>query len=403
MTNLNYKGFDLPEREVIALMELEELIGKPPKIEVKGNKVIKLDISNNKLKELPESIGNLRFLIELNINDNYLHKFARSMFNFDFLIPLEFEKSSNFPLLFDYFPKKYGAKLFRTSHDDFNNRELQKILMSKIGNNVYLYWDYITDIIKIDPEDSKNEKASWTFELYTKDKKGKRMRINPLKRLNSTTIKHPSKQDFIQLQIVFLCRNYLKFSYLFPLIRSITITIETDKGHSIPAKFLDFYFKINQRTQAIEFQCTSFCNLDLSKYGASTEINFADIEIKFKDEWADPRNERYTQKIFKDFKKRFEKPTFSHLILHLGGLLGKWIDYIAIAFTIGVLPSIFQFLYKTVVAFFSGAFNFFSMDLDQIIIPAFVEILSYLPVLILFFYLTYKFLSKPRSKNLMNY
>ncbi len=277
----------------IHLKELPESIGNLSNLQM-------LDISNNQLKELPESIGNLSNLQTLDINKNYISTFPDSILKME-NIKVQLEKSFNFLLALNYFPKKYSVKEGDTKEKinkkDRSNITVQKHLFSKLAKSTMksYYWNFITGfsewisfIFRI---------SQWKFSLYqinsSTDKKQREL-IDLKEGENTKHLDHPNrKNNFIELQMVIeleippiyssMFQDLTQqFIFLTPLIRSITLTAETDRGDSIPLVFTDFYFMWNKETQENEFQKTLMLKFDPG-YAIEpfVRIDFTDVKVEY--------------------------------------------------------------------------------------------------------------------------
>jgi len=248
---------------------------------------------------LPESIGNLANLQELDIDKNYISTFPDSILKIE-NIKVQIENSFNFLLAFDYFPKKYSVKEGDTKEEinrkDRSNITVQKHLFSKLAKSAMksYYWNFITEfsqVLLIFPI------FQWKFSLYqinSSTNEKQRELIDLKEGKNTRHLDHPNrKNNFIELQMVIELEDlstisfmvgYLTriFKYLTPLIRSITLTAETDRGDSIPLVFTDFYFMWNKDTKETEFQKTAIFKFDPGYTIESfVRIDFTNIEVEY--------------------------------------------------------------------------------------------------------------------------
>ncbi|MFW9873162.1 MAG: leucine-rich repeat domain-containing protein [Candidatus Thorarchaeota archaeon] len=417
------------------------------------SKLIVLDVQYNRLEELPESISKLPSLRILTIEGNYIKTIPESILEKEELTDVK--DSFNLPLIFTYFPYVYDGE-----EDDEKNLVYQKHILSKLsgGDLKSYFWYYITNIeSRGGSSDSLEHK--WSCKLYKIDQyneANKRIRIMHKEVGKTLPLEHRLRKDnFIQFQLVIDFRGDQELIYLAPLIRSITITVETNRGDLISLIFTDFYFKKTSEKQVrkkfdIEYQKTAYLKFDP---GYSIEpyakLNFIDVKVEFESslipessdltkihteirnlrnkiekllEQKQKINVETTQKIefntneeenrslerattiFNNFKNSWVEPLLPSLILKIGknpgSWLGKYAEYLAAGVIIaGALPSLLLFLYRFSIGIFQwGGIDFFTTDISNISVPVFFEILTYLPLFVLFVYLTIKFTHRQRIR-----
>ena len=279
----------------------------------------RLNLINNQLTALPDSIGNLVNLTRLNLNNNQLAGLPDSIGN---LVKLKKEnkpeKQLNFPLIFTYFPSKNISNNNTDKNLDRKSIENQKTQLSKLCNpdNLHYFWDYVIEkeFANDNPDKIKESKIYWNFKLFLKkDSDGvnsfsNAKFIGDSEENNSgenNVFKHPiRKNNFVEFQIILWCDNpsYIEtMKLLSPLIRSITVTVETNRGDSIPVVFTDFYFKKYNRSQIPE----SMGNIDYEKEGEEeTTILLQEIAyLKFDKGFI---MEPYADLVFTDVKVEYE-------------------------------------------------------------------------------------------------
>ena len=450
-------NWNLPELQELRIggnqfKELPESIGNLSNLQL-------LDIGDNQLKELPESIGNLSNLQKLYMDKNYIHTFPESILKME-NIKDQIENSFNFALAFDYFPNKYlvneGDTKEEINRKDRSNSTVQRHLFSKLANSAMksYYWNFIIEFswdyfnaFSIPP---------WGFLLYqiksSKDKKQREL----IKGENTIHLDHPArKNNFIELQMVIETPS----PFLTPLIRSITVTAETDRGDSIPLVFTDFYYKWNEKViKKIEFQKTVILKFDPGyTIEPFVKIDFKNIEVEYEStllpvspelavihseiekinkkfdlimEFIEKQEnfkftsdkelktyeerensnivDKKSKEIFEAFENGWLEPILPTVILEIGkragkigkkigSWLGKYAEYLAAGVIVAsAIPPFLQFLYKLIVSPYQLGLDWLNWDLSQISIPVVFEILTYIPLILLFVYLTIIFLRKQK-------
>lgn len=436
---------------LVSLYSNNNLLKSFPESISKLSNLLHFHVNKNQITNLnilPEK------LLVLGLNENYISDIPLKL-NVKSHLKNQIEESFNFPLVFEYFPNNYINNI-----KDGLNLALQKRNLSKLHNLSMksYYWNYIIKIKRIFPKDSRQE---WTFHLYIiNSDKLKRKLIKHREKAIILHFDHPSrKNNFIQFQMVIKSKFedvwMNRHRYMVLLIRNITVIVETDRGDVVPLVFTDFYFK--KIKGEIEFQSTAYLKFDpgyalepfarlrftdirveyhtaLLSYSHQTspelenihvEINsinrkidkitkLLDQKLNYKlsisklfkgdtEKTAFQKHSQLYEKIIKDFKNDWEEPILPILVLGMGkgfgNLFGKYVEYIAAGVIVtGIIPSILQFLYKIIWSLMLGGYvNWLTLDLTQIKIPVWFEILSYIPLLFLFLYLTYKFMLKQRN------
>ena len=107
-----------------------------------------------------------------------------------------------------------------------------------------------------------------------------------------------------------------------------------------------------------------------------------------------------SKEIFEAFKNAWREPILPTVILEIGkragkigkkigSWLGKYAEYLAAGVIVAsAIPPFLQFLYKLIVSPYQLGLNWLNWDLSQISIPVVFEILTYIPLILLFIYLT---------------
>ena len=107
-----------------------------------------------------------------------------------------------------------------------------------------------------------------------------------------------------------------------------------------------------------------------------------------------------SKEIFKKFKNAWREPILPTVILeigkragkigkNIGSWLGKYAEYLAAGVIVAsAIPPFLQFLYKLIVSPYQLGLDWLNWDLSQISIPVVFEILTYIPLILLFIYLT---------------
>lgn len=115
-----------------------------------------------------------------------------------------------------------------------------------------------------------------------------------------------------------------------------------------------------------------------------------------------------SKEIFKVFDNMWLEPILPTVILEIGkrtdkigkkigSWLGKYAEYLAAGVIVAsAIPPFLQFLYKLIVSPYQLGLDWLNWDLSQISIPVVFEILTYIPLILLFVYLTYKFSRKQK-------
>lgn len=85
----------------------------------------------------------------------------------------------------------------------------------------------------------------------------------------------------INFGIVDYWTSFYSREFMAPLIHSISVTVETDRGDSIHLIFTDFYFKF-EKTSGIAFQKKVFLKFDPA-YGIEpfAKLKFTDIKVEY--------------------------------------------------------------------------------------------------------------------------
>ena len=252
----------------------------------------KLDVSDNKLPVLPELIGNLKNLKNLDVSDNLLYELPKSISD---IKNLDINDKNNFQLIYKYFPlRNYDINVSysrnkdgkvienikkedgdRILQSDRKNVELQKKQLNQLckSENTHYFWDHVIKekYEDISIKDIKKSRLPWKFKLFLINSEDgvntfrnstsiHKKDINPendkkKKNIKSVYYDHPErKNNFVELQLLIWSvesNNRKTIRLLSPLIRSITVTVETNRGDSIPVVFTDFYFKKYHKSQIL--------------------------------------------------------------------------------------------------------------------------------------------------------
>lgn len=428
------------------LRELPEWIGQLTNLE-------SIYIDHNPISKLPRSIGFLKNLKEIRTGMNYLKAIPDSIQNHTLIKSIE--SSLNLPLVFHYFPNKY-SKYVKLEEDQLKMEKKNQFYQNKIiseMNKPYMksyYWKYIVEHIKIEP--NRLDDTEWSFSLNKINSNGE---PEPIKLRTGETVcslNHPFRKDnFIQLQIVIEFSGFVSIIYLYPLIENITLFVETDRGDLIQVQFTDFYFEMNIGG-GIQYQSKAYLKFDpnysLAPYA---RIKFIDIEVKFRssllpisylktpelvnlhtnisriEEKIDnlirhieistkgnqnilplkPKEnimlneEEISENLANNFINAWREPKLPTIILKIGrrfgSFLGKYAEYLAAGVIVaGVIPSLLQFLYRLIVVLVQWGWLGLSQELSKISVPLLFEIFTYIPLFILFIYLTVKFIFRQR-------
>ncbi|QEE16745.1 leucine-rich repeat domain-containing protein [Promethearchaeum syntrophicum] len=416
-----------------------------------------LNIENNLLIKLPDSIGNIKIF---EIDGNYIEDIPPQLRKDEKIRP-KIENSFNFPLIFNYFPEYQKNP---DKYQYYLTLQKRLILKLRKESMKSYFWTYIKGIKKKTASEITQPWNFVLYKLNHEKNKVQREIINFRNDGKPLHLEHSHRtRTFLQFQAVFKCKQIgdweSKYKYLALLIRNLVITVETDKGGIMPLKFTDFYFKKTE--SGIEYQSIAFLKIDQSySLEPFAKLNFNNVkidyesnflpktsieeknlrtikdEIKFlKDEIhklvssksTKPRenssnieynrkNEGNTYKkhqdkeineIIKNFKNKWIDDGFPIIILKIGhgfsSKLGKLTEYLAASIIFAsAFPSIFKFIYRLIIGLISmeEGMNFLQTDINIIEIPLWFELISYLPLIVLFFYLLIKFLLKHRiTKN----
>ncbi len=446
----NLKKLELFENE---LSELPPNIGYLRKLE-------SLLIRHNKLKILPDSIGDLKYLTRFHLSENYIESLPSSinnLRNLKFLdlsynlltdLPkldsdkdLELRIDGNFWLNFTAIPNLFPGEKYDKYSASLQKRNLRDLIAAK-----EYYWDFILEkyydtIIKQDAE------IDWGFSLFhikeeefidlTDDEIVDVVLLNDeitQYRAVSTQTKpsihrkHPNrKKNYIRLLLVVEDDSKdISIEFLFPFIKNITITVTTNRGDIIPVVFTDFYFKKTCWEKKIAYQTSSIVKFDqgynLEPYA---RLRFSDVQVEYeeelipKTEGSNILNEKLDRVILflenkfsnelrgkdstgkdqeevketkgkiielsKRFDKAFSEPLFPDVILKVGNTLFGWIGKLSEYLMAGIvfasaLPSVLQFV----------------LTLIWEEIPFWIELLTYLPLIIFIIIYFLKFLIRHR-------
>ncbi len=96
--------------------------------------------------------------------------------------------------------------------------------------------------------------------------------------------------------------------------------------------------------------------------------------------------DKKSKEIFEAFENGWLEPILPTVILEIGKR----------AIVASAIPPFLQFLYKLIVSPYQLGLDWLNWDLSQISIPVVFEILTYIPLILLFVYLTIIFLRKQK-------
>ncbi len=463
-----------------------------------------LDISANNLNSLPESIGNLKSLKYLYASHNKITFLPKTIEKLnlgilqlrhnrldDTFIKLDLSKintvviDENFLLNFNYYPSIYNK-----IEDNRKNSAIQKenftVLINDQGLRDY-YWEYIITN-NFDTFDVL-ETIRWDFDIYMLEenmdydfnelssfKKFLNTRIVPdkieppwfkkqvesrkklyskrLKKKLIKTVKHPSrKNNFLELALVInfydvTPEQYDIIKYLCTLIKSITITVKSNRGDLVSLVFTDFYFRktpegvesiAEHKIPNLIFFTTSYLKFDPEyKMEPYARLMFTDIKVEYekllmpgeeemnirelnkkveklisfiekspkKSEIAKTHEsdmkeredkQQFNKKVMEimdKFRRGYKEPVFPDIILEIGkrfsGNIGKFVEYLAAGIIFAsALPGLLQFFLGLRIDSITG-------ELITVDLPALLELLTYLPLAFLIIFLLIKFLLHQR-------
>lgn len=357
------------------------------------NSLKEIELNDNKIRKLPYDFQNLSQLKKMTIDNNYLETIPKWSKEFDH-IKKQIMNSFNFPLIF--------TRALHANPLPLNN---QKKIMAKLHNpSLFKYfWLYIInrDIIG----------DYWTISLYVMEPKNSKTPIKISGDIDSHYIKHIDRRDnFLKIQISLNWPSARLDPFLL-LVDFVEISAESDRGDLMTMKFSNFYYTNG------EFLSNTFLKFD-SNYSLEpfAKIIFKDINIVFEESLNPIIKKEYLESNqikeedmaqinskFETFQSLYTEPIISDLIVKIGKNPGSWFGKYAEYLAAGVIltstiPSILQFFYRFILSFSIFRENWFETDLSSIQVPVLYEIITYLPLIFFFIFLTYKFIKKQRFK-----
>ena len=256
----------------------------------------------------------------------------------------------------------------------------------------------------------------WTIKLYHLPEKGDILHRIPIKEgafIHKGKLSN-RKETFLNFQLVVEGVPYL----MHPLIKSIIIGLETDRGDSHELKFTNFYFRAHPIEKYPEYQDIITFKIDPGYSGKPVAIlHFTGVTSEYESALIPRRSTRVEKmlellleqnhtslipkeeltmedspdpkewyNLFDKFKKSWQEPNFPVIKLRVGGFIGKWAEALLAGLVLAAsFPGIIQFIMR--------------VYLETDVLPIFLEFIGYIPVAIILIILTVKFaLSQRKSR-----